>query len=823
MEYDFSIGDFNFEQLPNGMKVVVQTIPTAPVVSVHVAIGTGSMHESSLGYGLSHFLEHMIFKGSKNYPGRTDIADCVQQFGGYINAYTTKDHTCFHIDCLSEHWEESVAILADAVRNPLFPEDEFDKEKDVILQEVSMYEDNVNWHLQQTSWKMASNCHPFGVPVIGYRDKISEVNRAMMVDYWQLRYQPYNTTLVIVGDINFDEVMTSLNKIFGDWENWDIKPLFIPSYNRRECSDQHDIFFDDNQARIMLTYNLQNGLEEDMATLEVIETILAGSQSSLFVRDLKQREQIALSVGAMSYALSVAGIFSCHASAEPDNLPQLEKRMFEIIDDLCAGRIEQGEIDRAVLRSRLSFLKQLQTASSRAQLLVSAIIDFGSPNYWGPYLKRLVQVDVEEIKRVANKYFSRDRVVVVRQWPEEWHSRINSQKSQISADVRNKHFHLELLPVSKIRFVAYEQPSNPLLYLSIIFPDGSFVDPIGKSGAYSLLSRLLACGSNSSCEEEVAKLLDDNGISLFFSSGNNTFRCDINCLPEKLSLALKVVEEMLNDRIFDQEIFEREKNFTLQNLESKNRKVFAPTLKAFATMLYGEKHPYNCSASGSIEGVSAVTIEDMQDCLARIFRRDKIVVSVAGNIDVTKTSQLVDKTCASFSWYNGDVIYPAEPIFALEPEQKIIDLKREQSLVIIGVPGCNVYSNERYVVDLLLASLNGQSSRIFKVIREDHALSYDTGAIARFGHHRGYLALYALTDPEKACEAKMFLEKELVFLSKDGLSEEEFNLAKLQIISEKAFESQESRGIAINSGINEYYGLGHDSFFKELDYIKSMD
>ncbi len=823
MNSDFTIGKYHYEQLENGLKLIVQPIEAAPVVSVQFAVSTGSIHENPAGHGLSHFLEHMIFKGSEKFPGKNDIADEVQRCGGYINAYTTKDHTCYHIDSMSEDWRQMTELLVDAMRAPLFPEEEFVIEKEVILREQSMYEDNPNWHLQQASWQIASGTHPFGIPVIGYRDKIVEVEREMMLNYYKRRYQPRNSAVVVVGNVKAHEVISLLKELLEDWKNDIIEPLVIPQYSRKECHDRRDVFYEDNQARVMITYNLPTGLEPDVPVLDVIETILSGSQSAMLINRLKKKESLAISVGAMSYTVPQSGIFSCFASAVPEKLPQVEKKIFEIIEDLREGRVDSKEIERAVLKSRISFLKQMQAVSSRAQLFVTAVTGFDSPNYWEPYLKRLAEVDAEKIKDVALKYLDPDCAVVVNQWPEECREQVEKRFDEAEAGKTEMASQIERLPESNIRLVTYDRPASPLIYFSIVFPDGSFIDPKGKAGASFLLSRILCGGAGDMNEETLLQVLDDNGISLIFSSGNNTFRCDVNCLPEKISLVFDLLKQIVLTPAFSETVFEREKSNLLQVLESKNKKVLGPAVRAFSSALYGEGHPYSYSPDGTVETVENITLSDLKDLFKLYFRKDDVVVAVAGALnDKEGFVAELDSVLNSFEWSDVVVEKAIVPAFEGGHQALQIDLKREQALALVGVPGCDALSDRRYVVDLLLAALNGQSSRLFKNIREERGLAYDTGMTARLGHHPGHLLLYALTEPSRVDATLSLLEEELEKMVAEALTEEEFATAKLQMLSERAFDSQESRSIVVNSAINEYYGLGYRAYFDELDALKNI-
>ncbi len=819
MSHQFNIGEYHHQQLNNGLKIIVQSVPKAPVASMHFAVNTGSMHENPAGYGLSHFLEHMIFKGSQKYSGITEISDTVQECGGHINAYTTKDHTCYHIDCLTSYWEKMLDVLIDAVTAPLFPEDEFNSEKEVILREQNMYADDANSNLQLTTWQVAADNHPFGIPVIGFRDKIVQVNRSMMLDYYNRRYQPLNSTIVVVGDVNAQEIINYIEERLNSWENKIISPIALPPYSEKQSFNERDIFFEDNQARVMFCSNIPTGSEDDIPALDIIETILAGSSSSLLINRLKKRSNLAISVSAMNYFVEGAGIFCCFAACEPDKLHDTEKVIFSTFQDLIDGNIDEQDIERSITKNKLLFLRQMQTASNRAQMFVNSVIDFGSPNYWESYFTKLMAVDINQIKDVAKKYFEHNRLSVVRQRPAELQKKMIEATKKTEQPKRQNLF--TKLRVSQVKYIENQLPFDSFAHISIVFPDGSLRDKIEKLGTSYLLTRVLLSASSSMAEEELLEFLDTHGISINFASGNNTFRCEINCLPEEVDKALAVVQDIFTAQAINETVFEREKNNLLQSSISKNKKIFAPAMRKLTTTIYGENHPYQCSFDGHPDTIVNIELEDIRNYLAGCFQRDKMVVSVAGNVKKLDLQVKLDNVFSELKWVNKTVSF--DPIqFTDGLQQFKLDIPRKQALSLVGLPGIDINSKNRPILDLVVASLNGLSSRIFKIIREDNALSYDTGFVTRIGHYPGYLLIYALTEITKLDLAEKLICEIIGDISNNGLNEEEFLSAKLQVLSERAFDSQSISTIATNCALNEYFGLGHDSYFSEINNLQEM-
>src|SRR3954468_18373733 len=201
--------------LPNGLTLIMKRDTSAALASVQVWVKTGSGHESAhLGAGLSHYLEHMLFKGTERRIGR-EISATVQAHGGYINAYTTFDRTVYYIDLPSEHTGVAIDLLADAVLHSTLPPEEVAKEKDVILREIAMTKDDPDNRLWDALFSSAFREHPYRQPIIGHRDVFSTVTRDDLVGYYRARYVPNNLVIVIGGDIDVAATRGSIEKHFG--------------------------------------------------------------------------------------------------------------------------------------------------------------------------------------------------------------------------------------------------------------------------------------------------------------------------------------------------------------------------------------------------------------------------------------------------------------------------------------------------------------------------------------------------------------------------------------------------------------------------------
>ena len=213
--------------LDNGFECYFLHRP-GPAVEMQIHVATGSVHEDKfLGHGLSHFLEHMLFQGCRNYPGHA-VADTVAALGGDVNAYTGCDRTCYRMTIPTANWRRGVDMLASMVQFPELPEERFIREKEVILRECERSMDNVSSRMFEKFLRTMFLRHPLRHPVIGYKELIAGVDRQMALEYHRLRYTPERSFAVVVGNVEATELFEELENKFGSWERHDLSEIILP-------------------------------------------------------------------------------------------------------------------------------------------------------------------------------------------------------------------------------------------------------------------------------------------------------------------------------------------------------------------------------------------------------------------------------------------------------------------------------------------------------------------------------------------------------------------------------------------------------------------
>ncbi len=267
---------------------------------MQVWVKTGSTHEGAfLGAGLSHYLEHMLFKGTERRVGR-EISASVQAHGGYINAYTAFDRTVYYIDLPSEHTAVAIDLLADAVLHSTLPAEEVAKEKDVILREIAMTKDDPDNRMWEALFSAAFREHPYRQPIIGHRDVFSAVTREDLVAYYRSRYVPNNLVVVIVGDVDLAATRNAIEQHFGATPRVRLAPVLIPSEPLQLGARADHRFEDVEITRAALAWPVPGLTHADAPVLDLLASVLGGGNSSVLLEDIREKARLVHSIEASS-------------------------------------------------------------------------------------------------------------------------------------------------------------------------------------------------------------------------------------------------------------------------------------------------------------------------------------------------------------------------------------------------------------------------------------------------------------------------------------------------------------------------------------------
>jgi zinc protease len=402
-------------RLDNGLTVLLAERHLDPVVAVMLWYRVGSREEEEREAGVSHFLEHMMFKGSRRF-GKGEIDRITTALGGGNNAFTTADHTAYWFEFAADRWEKALEIEADRMRNLLLDPREFESEKAVVLEELSMGEDEPWRALTEEVQLALFRRHPYRRPVIGFADSLAAMSVDDMRSYYARFYRPRNAVIVIAGDFEPRRALALVRKHFGafpaDAARAEARPAFRPRNEAPNGERRVTILWDDEGRRLCLAWPTTTvGTEEDWA-LDLVSTLLAGGKLSRLHRKLVIEQRLATSVSAHNDTRVESGAMWIFVECAQGVAPEvLESAVDREIERLSANVAPAKELDRAKRTLAAGEAHESETVTDLAEQLGEFAVDAS----WKLALEapsRIAAVTARAVRDVARKYLGKERRVV---------------------------------------------------------------------------------------------------------------------------------------------------------------------------------------------------------------------------------------------------------------------------------------------------------------------------------------------------------------------------------------------------------------------------
>ncbi len=792
-------------QLSNGLSVLVQPDFTAPVVSIQFWCATGSIHETPwIGAGLSHLLEHLMFKGTPTR-GNSQMAQQIQDLGGHLNAYTSFDRTVYHVDLPSDHAIAALDILADAVFHSTIPAEEYDKEMEVIRREFAMGRDNPDSELGKLIFQTSFTKHPYRHPVIGYLDLFNQIKREDVLAYYKERYAPQNLTLIVCGAVSPETIFARAEELVADIPRRPMADLFLPSepvqYQRRVLRRE----FATQLSRVALCWPIHGFDHADTAALDVLATLAGGGRSSRLNQSCVEKLGLAEQLDAFAYAPSDHGLWGVEARCAPDKEEALLEEINRQIRRFQHEAPDDREVDRAKRQSLLSQVHSQKTMSGKAASLGRGWLYSQDPHLSARYHERIQAVTPEEIITVAQRYFHLDKENLISLVPKSDKSTASNQARETLARPVPQQV---ALTSPQQRCLYMPQHTLPLLSMRAVLPGGLLTEPEHQAGLGRLASHLLVKGTCHRNAEQLASDVEQLGGSIHSDSGNNSATLSIELLSSDWKAGLDIFMEMLTETAPTEAELQTEKRKQLSLLQAETDYPMAAARDLIRESLY-PGHAYGRKNFGTVETIESITLKDILSYQATRLLTQEMIFTVTGP---TPPEQWRDQAAAAISTLapreanvrNKVAIPKLEGIIRRE---KIVP--KEQAVMHLAYPTVPVTHPDMVPLSILDEALSDLGSRLFIRIREELGLAYFVGTSQFLGLEASHFFFYLGTDPAKRQEIERELLSEVASLAKTGITPQELARARAKMQSQDKLEQQNPSQIAYASSLDELFGLGY--------------
>lgn len=390
--------------LSNGLRVVAEVIPHFPSVSVGLWIGAGSMYETQEENGLSHFVEHMLFKSTKNRTTK-EIAVEMDAIGGQVNAFTAKECTCYYAKVIAEHMERAMDLLSDLLLNARMEEAEFEKERGVILEEIAMCEDTPEDLVYDLLAEAYFGDHALSRPILGTQEQIATVTRQALIDFRKKHYRPDNTVLAVAGQFDLELLRALAERYLGAWhaEGETAVPAPVDVCRNRLLIKKKDI----EQVHMCLAYPGVAQDDDDLYPMSVMNNLFGGGMSSRLFQRIREEMGAAYSVYSFPSTYTNCGTLTIYAGTSPETAQEVADELHSQIAKLVEGGVTDEEFAMAKEQLKVSYVLGLESSSSRMSSIGRSKLLRGVAIDPQEVVGKIEAVTKEDVERVIQNTFTR--------------------------------------------------------------------------------------------------------------------------------------------------------------------------------------------------------------------------------------------------------------------------------------------------------------------------------------------------------------------------------------------------------------------------------
>ena len=767
--------------LDNGQTVVIKSVRSNPIVTVDTWIKTGSINEDDSNNGVSHFLEHLFFKGSKNHaPGEFD--KILENKGAVTNAATSKDFTHYYITLPSKFFDEALELHADMLLNPLIPRKELEKERKVVLEEISKDENSPQHVVYDNLVSLIYSTHPYKRKVIGKRSIIETIHRDEIMDYYNKWYVPSNMVTIVVGDVDTDATLEKIKNNF----SVNVQKIEKNAYPKEKplTEQKRKIEYLDAQSGYMLIgFRGVDISNQDSYALDVLATILGDGRSSVFYRNIKDKLQLAYSIDASNSGFRDDGIFYISASFSPDKMDKLENEIFEIISDIQKNGVTEEQLNLAKNVIERDTYYQRESISNIAQEIGYIVVTSGDTKIYDNYVANIKKVSAQDVKKAAEKYLGKEKsavsVVLPKATKEVKVSNTDKKHAGKAVLKSEDNGTQEYILSSGAKLLLTPNSTNEIIAISIYVKGGGFSEP--RYGIGTLIASAMMKGTSNYSPHELSEILEDSGIKISPSTRADAFLINVLTTTPQYEKTLELLSEVVNNATFADYEVEKVKNDKLNGIKRSRDIPLNVALENYKDMVYAGT-PYVNSTILLEKNIPQISKEELMTYYKKIFNPKNIVISINGNVPKDTT---IDTFSTMFnSSDNSSFEYAKHKAQIKEITTPRTTIKKVPSTntdwIFLAWQTAGLDDKKDYatlqVIDAILGT--GMSSRLFRNLREQEGLAYQLGSGYSANALRGVFVVYIGTNPDTYDKALNGLWKEIKTLKTEFVGTKELQEAK---------------------------------------------
>jgi zinc protease len=776
-------------RLKNGATVLIKEDPTSPVVSLNLWVEAGSIDERPEERGMAHLIEHMIFKGTAQR-GVGAISREVEAAGGYLNAFTSFEHTCFYVVLPAAQIQKALEVEFDAYLNSTFDGNELKKEKEVVFEEMRMRQDDPwSW-----SWELLFQIlyrkNPYHWPVIGDMEILGKVPRETLLKYYRKHYVPSNTVITIVGGVSADKMIKWIRSHFENVTRpqpprrhfaFDQEPRGLQL--RLEPGEVQQVYVSAGFPSVSITH-------PDAAPLEILEAVLGDGSASRLNLAIREKSRSADEVGSEHFSGKYGGAFVFQALTDQGRVEACLADAMAEIKKIVSQGVTDGELSKIKNKIKASKIFEKQNADGQAKTLGFWELH-GDYRMEGKFLAALDSVTAADLRRVAEKYLKPSRVSLVlyhpkaqkmNRSPAHWQSVLQRGWDSTEASTKRKLSHGSLRKFKlKNGSTLWVKERNGLPLVSLgAFLKGGFSVETQKQGITSLMTKCLLKGTRKHNHEEFSKEVEALAAHLDPLMEKDYWGMTLDVLKTNFEKAFDLMMESLYEPVFARAEVEKERRLQIAAIERLKDDPGEYALLQ-SDILTFDKTPYGHMPMGTAQSLSALSAQDIKNWHRRHLSHKNTTWVAVGDFEGESLKRYLDSKL-SFPLSGKAPTPPSVSKFKLKSKEFKMKTDSRQANLVLGFRAPTFNSREYFTFRVLNTILNGMGGRLFSELREKRSLAYSVFAAHDAGWLAGIYQVYIGCAPSKIDEAKRELQKVIQKFCEVTVGREELERAKTYMI-----------------------------------------
>ncbi|BAZ02365.1 peptidase M16 domain-containing protein [Tolypothrix tenuis PCC 7101] len=842
--------------LDNGLTVLTKEVHTAPVVSVQVWYKVGSRNEGKGENGISHQLEHLMFKGTKERP--VQFGRLFSALGSQFNAYTSYDETVYFGTVQRDKLEALLTLEADRMENALVGPEQLTSEKRVVISELQGYENSPGYRLSKAVMQAAFPNRAYGLSVGGTKADVEQFTVDQVRNYYQRYYSPENATLVITGDFATEPTLKAVKETFGKVAPRPKQATSSPEAKQVENPANTPVA---NKAPIVLkqpgsaalleaVYPLPDIKHPDVPAIDVMDAILTGGRSSRLYQALVE-SGLASSVSGSAAELLEPGWYEINATAAPGKeLTKISQVLQQSLAKLQQQPVTTEELNRAKTQLQASFILSNQDITSQANQLGYNQTIAGDYHFVEKYLAAIAKVTPQDVQRVAKTYLNLDKQTIGFFEP----TQADGQQAAGGGSGRTVENFSPGKPVDPAELAKYLPPATSATSSSkqalpeqftlanglrvLLLPDhsvptinlngqidaGTEFDGNQKSGLANLTARNLMNGTKTQNALALAKTLEDRGAELDFSASREGVIISGQGISTNLPVLIQTLGDVVQNATFPADQLELTRQRALTSLKVQLDDPQTLARRVFQQAIYPDNHPFHSFPTA--DTFKSITRDDLVRFYQEHYRPDTTTIALVGDFNPTQVKALLNKTFGKWQVKGKPPTLNLPKVdlpTTLTRLNKAIPGKAE-AITYIGYNSISRKDPRFYAAMVLNQILGGDtlSSRLGTEVRDRQGLTYGIYSYFTAGINPGPFFIQMQTAPQDADKAIASTLALLKQVREQGVTEAEFNTAKRSLTNSYPVELANPSDLASTILSNSVFGLSPKEIREYPQRIESV-